>query len=244
MEMLDEFLLGDVADEADVSPGSLQRMVAVEGAEIAGIPGASEQRGEMTGLPSERLEYTGKLLGEEEETAVGGRILVAQGLDEAVGGEAGGGYAAIDPRGVDFREETRDLAPAWTFAGLAGFADEHDKEIQAVACGLDHAVRGGPDYIAESGEELQQNGGRVGFGVGGNGADDTAGEAVICGGSKCGPGWGSGRVWGSRLFVVIVDKILRGILGAAIDCRIFKEILEGLRLGLRRGVRQQLWSTA
>ena len=112
MEMLDEFMLGDVADEADVSPGSLQRMMAVEGAEIAGIPGASEQRGKMTALPTESLEYTGKLLGEQEETAVGGRILVAQGVDEAVGGEAGGGYAALDPTAVDLREKTRDLAPA------------------------------------------------------------------------------------------------------------------------------------
>ena len=111
MEMLDEFMLGDVADEGDVSPGSLQRMVAIEGAEMAGIPGGTEQWGKMAALPAESLKYTGKLLGEQEETAVGGRILVAQGVDEAVGGEAGGGYAVIDPRGVDFREETRDLAP-------------------------------------------------------------------------------------------------------------------------------------
>ena len=66
-----------------------------------------------------------------------------------------------------------------------------------MACGLDHAVRGGPDYIAESGEELQENGGRVGFGVGGNGAHDQAGEAVIGGGGKRGPGWGSGGAGGA-----------------------------------------------
>ena len=112
MEMLHELMLGDVADEADVGAGRLQRMAAVKGAEIAGIPGAPEQRGKMTALPSEGLENTGKLLGEQEETAVGGRILVAQGVDEAVGGEAGGGYAVIDPRVVNFREETGDLAPA------------------------------------------------------------------------------------------------------------------------------------
>jgi hypothetical protein len=39
----------------------------------------------------------------------------------------------------------------------------------------------------------------------------------------------------------MVDKILYGIPGGEIHCRIFKKILEGLRLGLRRSVlRQQL----
>ena len=101
-------------------------------------------------------------------------------------------------------------------------------------------MRGGPDDIAESGEELKQNGGRVGFGVRGNGVHDTAGEAVIGVGGKCGPGWGSGRGWGSRIFVLIVDKILHGIVGAEIHWQILKKILDGLGLGLRRSVRQQL----
>ena len=208
--------------------------------EIAAVPGAAQQRGELARLTAEQVEHGGELFRKHEEAAVGDRLLFTLSVEDAFDSGAAYRDAVRGPAWVDFCEEAGDLAPAGSFAGLAGFADEHDKEIQAVACGLDHAVRGGPDYVAESGEELQQNGGRVGFGVGGNGADDTAGEAVICGGSKCGPGWGSGRVWGSRLFVVIVGKILRGILGVAIDCRIFKKILEGLRLGLRRGVRQQL----
>jgi hypothetical protein len=39
----------------------------------------------------------------------------------------------------------------------------------------------------------------------------------------------------------MVDKILYGIPGGEIHCRILKKILDGLRLGLRRSVlRQQL----
>ena len=109
-------------------------------------------------------------------------------------------------------------------------------------------MRGRPNDIAESGEELQQNGGRVGFGVGGNGVHDTAGEAVIGVGGKCGPRRGSGRSRGSRLFVLVVDKILHGIVAGEIHWQVVKQILDGLGkkildglgLGVRRSVRQQL----
>jgi hypothetical protein len=81
----------------------------------------------VTLLPAEHVEDGGELLGEDEEAAVGGRLFITQGVDEAAGRETGGGDAAGDPRVVDFREEAADLAPAGSLAGLAGFAYQ-DKE--------------------------------------------------------------------------------------------------------------------
>jgi len=191
MKLLRELVLGDVADEADVRPGGLKRMMAVEGTEIAAIPGAAKQRGKVTILPCDCLEHAGKFLGEHEEAAIGGGLLVAQGVDKAVGGEAGGGDAAIDPKVVDLGEEAADLAPACTLAGLARFADEDNEQIKAVPGGLDHAMWAGPNHVAKGGKELQQNGGGIGLGVGGNGADDAACEAIGCCWGQYGPGSGS-----------------------------------------------------
>ncbi len=44
--------------------------------------------------------------------------------------------------------------------------------------GPNHAVRGGADYVAKGGEQLQENGLRLGLGVRGEGPHGMAGEAV------------------------------------------------------------------
>ena len=44
--------------------------------------------------------------------------------------------------------------------------------------GLDHAVWTGADQIAEGGEKLQENRGRIGFRVRCDGADNRSGETV------------------------------------------------------------------
>ena len=79
---------------------------------------------------------------------------------------------------VDFSEETGDLTPAGALAGLAGFADEHDVEVETVAGGIDHAVGSAADQVAEDGEKLEENGGRVGLGVRSDGADGESRETV------------------------------------------------------------------
>jgi hypothetical protein len=48
VEILCEFALRDVGDEADMGAGCLDGLAAIEGAEIATIPGATEQGREVT----------------------------------------------------------------------------------------------------------------------------------------------------------------------------------------------------
>jgi hypothetical protein len=108
-----------VADEGDVGSGGLKRTAVVKSAEIAGIPGAAKERGKVTVLPPQGVEHAGKLLAEDEEPAVSCGILVSQGVDETVGGEATCGDTAGNPRVVDLGEETGDLTPTCSFAGFA-----------------------------------------------------------------------------------------------------------------------------
>jgi hypothetical protein len=75
-------------------------------------------------------------------------------------------------------EEGGDLTPACSFPGFARFADEDDKEIQAVRGGPDEGVGGGSGKVAESGEELQQESDGIGFAVRGKAANDATGQAV------------------------------------------------------------------
>jgi hypothetical protein len=82
---------------------------------------------------------------------------------------------------VDFCEEAGDLTPTGALAGLAGIAYEHDEEIQAVAGGIDHAVGPTADQVAECGQKLEEDGGRVGLGVGSDGADGESCETVESG---------------------------------------------------------------
>src|SRR6202161_1465013 len=124
---------------------------------MARVPGAAEQGRQVAFLPSEDLEHGSELLCQEEQAPIGGllltaRGLVTQGMDESVGGEAGGGDSALGPEIVHFGEEAGDLTPAGTLTCLARFAYQHDEEIEAVAGEPDHAVRRRPDQIAEGSE--------------------------------------------------------------------------------------------
>ena len=99
-------------------------------------------------------------------------------MDDAVGCGASGGYAARDPTRVGIGEETGDLTPAGSFAGLAGFADQDDEEVEAVTGGSHGAMRHGADQVSEGGEELQEDGSGIGFGVRSKTADGKAGKTV------------------------------------------------------------------
>jgi hypothetical protein len=65
---------------------------------MAAIPGAAEQWREVALGTLNRMEDGGELLGKREETAVRGRLLIAQSVDEATGGEARAGDAGGEPR--------------------------------------------------------------------------------------------------------------------------------------------------
>jgi hypothetical protein len=80
---------------------------------------------------------------------------------------------------VYFREQAADVAPAGSLAGFAGVADENDKEVQIVACGFDHAVWRRAGHVAKGGEELEENGSGISLGVGCDGTDCAAGDAVV-----------------------------------------------------------------
>ena len=177
-EVLGELALGDVGDEAKVGSGGVEETATVLHGKAAAIPGAAEQRGELAGALAEHMEHGGELLSEEEEAAIGGGLLIAQGMSDAVGCGAGGGYAARDPSRVGFVEEAGDLTPAGSFAGLAGFADQDDEEVEAVTGGSHGAMRRGADEVAEGGEELEEDGSGIGFGVRGKTADGKAGKTV------------------------------------------------------------------
>ena len=99
-------------------------------------------------------------------------------MEDGAGCGASGGDAACGPERVCFGEEAGDLAPAGSFAGLTRFADEDNEEIETVACGTNTAVRGRTDEVAERGQELEQDGGRVGFGVRGEAINDATRDAV------------------------------------------------------------------
>jgi hypothetical protein len=117
---------------------------------------------------------------------------------------ASGVDAARRPERVRFGEEAGDLAPAGPFAGLARFADEDHEEIESVARGTDTAVRSWADEVAEGGQELEEDGGRVGFGVWGEATDDATRDTVESRDGECG-WWGRGgsgckRDWWLGLF--------------------------------------------
>ena len=178
VDMVGKLALRDVTDDAQVGGGGLNGMMAVMGAEVAAVPGTTEERGELAGLAAEDLEHCGELLGEQEKAAIGGGLVIPQGMEDAVRCGAGGGDASCGPDGVGIGEEAGDLAPAGSFAGLAGFADQDNEEIEAVTCGAYAAVRDGADEVAEGRQELEEHGSGMGFGVRGKAADGETGEAV------------------------------------------------------------------
>jgi hypothetical protein len=139
------------------------------------------------------MEGGGELFREGEKPAVGGRLLIAQSMDEATGGKARGGDARGEPGLVHLSEETRNLIPTGALAGLAGVAYEHDVQIQTVAGGIDHAVRSAAEQVAEDGQKLEENGGRVGLGMGSDGADGKSYGAMESGFAQVGGCGRSGR---------------------------------------------------
>jgi len=129
----------------------------------------------------ECMEDGGELFRESEKAAVRGRLLIAQSLNKATGCEARAGDAGGEPGLIYLGKKPGDLIPAGSFAGLAGVAHEYDVEIETVASGIDHAVGPGPGEIAKDSEQLEEQGGRVGLGVGSDGANGAPGEAVKSG---------------------------------------------------------------
>jgi hypothetical protein len=126
----------------------------------------------------EGVDDGGELLWAGEAAAVGGRLLIAEGLYEAVGGEARAVDARGEPGWVNAGEEVGDEVQAGAFAAFAGIADEDDEEVGGVAGGFDHAVGAGADEIAEGGEELEEECSWMRFGVGREAADDASGGSV------------------------------------------------------------------
>ena len=70
------------------------------------------------------------------------------------------------------------MGPTGALAGFAGLADEHHKEIEAMACGADEAVRAGSCCVAEGGQELEEDGRRIRLSVRRKRADDLTGKTV------------------------------------------------------------------
>jgi hypothetical protein len=149
MEILGEFALGDVGDEADVGAGRLERPATIEGTEMAAIPGGAEQRREMSLGAPQGVQDGGEFFRDGKEAAVRGWFLITQSINKATGSEASGGDASVQPGMIDLRKEAHDLVQAGSLAGLAGFADQHDKEIEAVAGSIDHAVGARADQVAK-----------------------------------------------------------------------------------------------
>ena len=210
VERFGELALGDVTDEAEVASTCLHEAVTVEHAQGAAIPGAAQQRRELGAAAAHGVQHGGEFLGEHEETAIA-CLLVAENADEAARGETRAGDTIVRPGAIYFGEEAGDLVPTGSLARFAGFSDEHDKEIQGVTGGPDHAVGSGADDVAKGGEQLQENGLGLGLGVRGQGAHGLPGEAVereffekglqgLLGRGRsiagwrggCGSGWGSG----------------------------------------------------
>jgi hypothetical protein len=127
------------------------------------------------------VENGGEFFREREQAAVRGRLLIAQSIDKRSGRQASGGDAFGDPGLVDFSEEVADLVPACSLAGLAGFADQHHEKVETMAGSIDHAVGCGTNGIAERGQQLEEDGGGMGFAVWGQAAYGQPRDAVECG---------------------------------------------------------------
>ena len=72
----------------------------------------------------ESMKDGGEFFREDEQPAVGGRRLVAQSRDEAIGSRTSAGDAGGEPGLVYLGEEASDLTPAGALAGFAGIAYE------------------------------------------------------------------------------------------------------------------------
>ena len=86
-----------------------------------------------------------------------------------------------------------------------------------MAGGLDHAVGAGADDVAEGGEKLHKNRGRIRLGVRRDGADDQPAEAVECGPVQCGPEGRPARGWGGLLLRLVVRLAAEQLGPSALD---------------------------
>jgi hypothetical protein len=86
VKMVGQFILRDMTDEADVCSRRLQGTVAVEGVEVAAVPGTAEEWREVAFLASEEVKHAGELFRKHEEAAVGRLLLITHCVDEAIGG--------------------------------------------------------------------------------------------------------------------------------------------------------------
>jgi hypothetical protein len=102
-------------------------------------------------------------------------------MDEAAGGKASTGDTGGEPWLIDLGEKTGNVIPTGALTGLAGIANEHDVKVETVARGIDPAMGTTADEVAEDGEKLEEQGGGMGFGMGGDGSDGQSGEAVESG---------------------------------------------------------------
>ena len=155
VKILCEFALRDVGDQADMRAGCLDGVEPTERVEIATIPGATEQGREVALGTPQGMENGGEFFREREQAAVRGRLLIAQRIDKRRGRQASSGDTFGDPGAVDFIEETADLVPACSLAGLAGLADQHHEKVETMAGSIDHAVGRGTNGIAERGQQLE-----------------------------------------------------------------------------------------
>jgi hypothetical protein len=156
---------------------SRERPLGVEHAQCAVIPGAAKQGRELRPAAAHGVQHGGNFLGEHQETSIA-CLLSRQDGDEAARGKTRAGDTILRPGAIHLGEELGNLVPTGPLASLAGFSDQHDKEIQAVTGGPNHAVRAGADDVAKGGEQLQENGFRLGFGVRGQGAHGLPGETI------------------------------------------------------------------
>ena len=106
---------------------------------------------------------------------------VGNGVPGGHAEEEGGTGVAVIPYG----EGSLEMGQADDGGGVQGRVDgaetQDDEEIQAVAGGIDHAVGSRADQVAECGQKLEENGGRVGLGMGSDGADGESCETVESG---------------------------------------------------------------
>jgi hypothetical protein len=102
VEILCEFALRDVGDEADMRAGCLDGVETMERAEIAAIPSATEQGREVALGAPQGMENGGEFFREREQTTVRGRLLIAQSIDKGGGRQSSCGDAFGDPRVINF----------------------------------------------------------------------------------------------------------------------------------------------
>jgi len=77
IEMLGEFALGDVGNEADMGVGRAEWIGAIEHAEVAVVPSTTKQGGEMSLGALDGVEDGGEFFGHREQAAIGGWLLIA-----------------------------------------------------------------------------------------------------------------------------------------------------------------------